>query len=192
MLEALQPYLLLFALVFAKDVGVPLPGAPVLLVVGALASAGWLGLAPAVSVAVGAVLLGDLIWYETGRRGGAGILGLLCRVTGASGSCVQRARGLADRYGVRSLLIAKFVPGLSAVAAPLAGASGMRLSRFLPLAGLGGLLWAGTYTGLGYAFGDRLVSLAASTLPVTRGLAIALLGSVLAYVALRWKTSLSS
>jgi len=64
-------------------------------------------------------------------------------------SCVRRTEDVFLRYGVRSLLIAKFIPGLSTVAPPLAGMAGVALPRFTVYSAVAALLWAGIWGGLG-------------------------------------------
>ena len=58
----------LFAVVFIEQIGLPLPAVPVLLSAGALAGAGKIDLAGAVVLSFMACMAGDLIWYELGRR----------------------------------------------------------------------------------------------------------------------------
>jgi hypothetical protein len=71
-------------------------------------------------------------------------------------SCVRRTKGIFARYGPRSLLIAKFIPGMSTLAPPLAGIFRMRLLPFLAFDGLGAFIWAGVFILLGYQFGHEI------------------------------------
>src|SRR5206468_2581098 len=95
-----------------------------LTIAGALAGAGRLSLALVLLVSVVASLLADALWYEMGRRKGVRVLQFLCRVSLEPDSCVRRTELLFGRYGVRSLVVSKFVPGLSTAAPPLAGIFG--------------------------------------------------------------------
>jgi membrane protein DedA with SNARE-associated domain len=149
-------YALLFGWVLLVQLGLPLPTAPLLLAVGALARSGRLDLGAAVAVAVAASMLGHLAWYEAGRRGGARILKLICRISLEPDSCVRGTENLFARYGAKTLAVAPFIPGLSTVAQPLAGMTRMPLGRFLLFDLLGACLWAGAYTGLGYVFSSQL------------------------------------
>jgi membrane protein DedA with SNARE-associated domain len=149
-------YAVLFAWVAAEQLALPVPSEPVLLAAGALAGAGLLRLPVAVAVGVAASLFSDIIWYEIGRARGSRVTRVLCWISLEPDSCVRRSQEMFARYGGRSLLVAKFVPGLNTVAQPLAGALGMRRSRFLLYDALGALLWIGTYTGLGYLFSDQI------------------------------------
>ena len=102
-------------LVVAEQVGVPLPAVPALLGVGALAAQGRVS-SLLVVVAIAAVALPvDLVWHELGRRRGAPVLLRLCRVSLEPDVCVRRTENLFLRHGVRALLVAKFLPGLTTV-----------------------------------------------------------------------------
>src|SRR2546426_8596608 len=152
--------LVLFAVVFAEQVGLPIPAVPMLLAAGALAGAGKLSLPAAVGLSVIACLLGDSIWYYLGRHRGRRVLTLLCRISMEPDSCVRRTENFFVRHGTRSLIIAKFIPGLSTVAPALAGLVGVRLSGFLIYNGLGALLWTAAFVAPGYLFSDQLEHLA--------------------------------
>ena len=114
-LQLLERYsvVILPALVIAEQVGVPLPAVPALLAVGALAASGRASI-PLVLGAIAVVALTvDLGWYELGRRRGVGVLARLCRLSLEPDWCVRRTENVFARYGVRGMLIAKFVPGLT-------------------------------------------------------------------------------
>ncbi len=178
-------YLVLFGVILGEQLGLPLVGAPVLLAAGALAGAGRFSLPAAVVLAMLACLVGDLVWYRLGRRHGASILTLLCRISLEPDSCVRRTEDVFARWGARVLLVAKFVPGLNTVAAPLAGVARMPLGRFVRHDAGGALLWAGAYAGLGYAFSPQLGVLAAALAGLGRGAVWVVAAAVAAYVA--WK-----
>src|SRR5262249_46873816 len=93
--------------------GIPRPAVPPLLVSGALGGTGRLSLWLGVVVAMAGCLTADLLWYTFGRRRGAGVLGILCRITLEPDSCVRRTEELFIAHRLRSLVIAKFVPGLN-------------------------------------------------------------------------------
>jgi membrane protein DedA with SNARE-associated domain len=136
----------LFAAVFIEQMGVPQPAAPWLLAAGALSGTGKMNWLPALSAAAfGSVLMADLIWFYLGRHGGQRVLSLLCRISLEPDSCVRRTQNLFTRYGMRGVLVAKFIPGLSTLAPPLAGNSGVNAPRFLFFDGLGSLLYGGSF-----------------------------------------------
>ena len=148
--------LIVVAVVFVEQIGVPLPAIPILIAAGVLAGTGHLNLAAVMIGAIGAAFAADWIWYEVGRRSGRRVLELLCRIALEPRSCIGRTEDFFKKHGVRSLVAAKFVPGLSTVAPPLAGIAGLALASFLLYDGLGIVLWVGSTVGLGYVFSDRL------------------------------------
>jgi membrane protein DedA with SNARE-associated domain len=149
-------YAVLFGAVLLEQLGLPLPAAPLLLAAGSLAGMGRMSFAAALGLAALASLLADSAWYEVGRRKGARVLGLLCRLSLEPDSCVRRAQDVFALHGARTLLVAKFVPGLSTIATPLAGIVRMRRVRFLGCDAIGALLWAGTYLAVGRLFARQL------------------------------------
>ncbi len=178
-------YTVLFVWVLAEQLGLPLPSVPALLAAGALAGAGRMGLLLAVTVGTVAALLADVLWYEIGRRKGAKVLKLLCRISLEPDSCVRRTESVFASYGVGSLLVAKFFPGFSTLAPPLAGFVRVRLSRFLLLDSLGTLIWVGAFTGIGYVFSSQLEEAADFAARLGAMLSVILIGGLAAYVL--WK-----
>jgi membrane protein DedA with SNARE-associated domain len=165
-------YLVVVSWVFAEQLGLPIPSVPVLLAAGALAGAGRLSLSVALLCCLLAAMTADTIWFQLGRLRGVQVLRLLCRISLEPDSCVRHTEDAFSRHSVRTLLYAKFLPGLSTVAPPLAGIVGMRLWRFLIFNSLGTLVWAGTFLGLGYAFSGE-IELVAARVESMRGWAFA-------------------
>ena len=111
-------------------------------------------------VALGSASIGsvaaDLIWFYLGRRYGNRVLGLLCRISLEPDTCVRRTEGVFTRYGMKGLVVAKFIPGLSTLAPPLAGSSGMSTPRFLLFDVLSSVLYAGSFILVGVLFSRQL------------------------------------
>jgi len=145
-------YLFLFCYVFCVQAGVPIPADPLLLLMGALSGDGRYSLWLAAAAASAAALAGDTFWYELGRRRGRPVLALLCRLSIEPDTCVRNTETAFARRGAWTLLFAKFVPGLSLLSMPLAGASRMPRIRFLLANGTGCVLWTLTYLFLGKLF----------------------------------------
>src|ERR1700686_2729599 len=124
-------YVLVFAWVFFEQAGLPIPSAPLLLATGALAGFHQMNLPLAIAIAAVAALSSDSMWYELGRRKGVRVLQLLCRISLEPDSCVRRTQVRFGKSGARVLLIAKFIPGLNAMAAPLSGIIRMGWRRFM-------------------------------------------------------------
>ncbi len=178
--------LVLFVAVFAEQVGLPIPAVPVLLAAGALAGAGKMNLALAVVLGVTACLLGDLIWYYLGRHRGGQVLKVLCRISLEPDSCVRRTENFFIRHGTRSLILAKFIPGLSTVTPALAGLFRVSVERFILYNGLGALLWTAAFIAPGYLFSDQLEWVAAEATRLGSSFVV-LVGGVLAlYIAYKY------
>lgn len=177
---------ILFVYVLADQVGVPLPAVPVLLAAGALASGGQLNFPVAVVLSVAASLAADLVWYVAGRLRGARVLGLLCRVSLEPDACVRRTENVFLRYGVGALIFAKFVPGLSTVAPPLAGIFRVSVPRFVLYSAAAALLWTTAWMGIGYALGDALGWAAAGASHVGPALGGTIVVIIVAYVIFKW------
>jgi membrane protein DedA with SNARE-associated domain len=146
----------LFLIVLAEQLGLPLPAVPVLLAMGAMVGAGRFSFASVLAISVTACVIADFAWYRLGRWRGASVLRWLCRISMEPDSCVRTAENRLSTGGARALLIAKFLPGFSTAAPPVAGLIGMRVSRFLLWDGLGAALWSATYLSLGWMFSDQL------------------------------------
>ncbi len=179
-------YVVLLGWVFAEQIGLPLPAMPLLLAAGALAGAGHLSFFASLLCVILAAMAADSIWFQLGRRKGIKILQLLCKISLEPDSCVRRTEGVFAKQGARSLLLAKFVPGLSTVATPLAGIFHMRPRRFLLFDALGALLWAGTFLGLGYVFSGQIERVAEHLASLGGWLLVLLLGALAAYIAYKF------
>lgn len=175
-----------FVLVFLDQLGLPIPTVPILLAFGALAGAGRIDPATSMALAIVACLCADLLWYQLGRWKGSRVLGWLCRIALEPDSCVSKTRDLFARHGVKSLLVAKFVPGFDTVAPPLAGMLGVRLLPFLLWSGGGALLWLLAFGGLGFAFSGRIEVLAESAERLGSTLVLILAGLAAAYLGWKW------
>lgn len=148
-------YLTAILVVAAEFSGVPVPAGLALLFLSAFADA--LGLSPAALalIAVPAALTPETIWFMIGRRRGLGLIRFYCKATLGSRSCTERTSLFFSRLGPKALLIAKFVPGLSSFATPMAGLSGIPFSRFWLWNGLGTLLWSSSWVASGRVIGPR-------------------------------------
>ncbi len=178
--------LVLVAAVFAEQIGLPIPAVPVLLAAGALAGAGKMNLALAVSLSVLACSLGDLIWYELGRHRGRYSLNLLCRISLEPDSCVRRTENFWGRHGVWALVLAKFIPGLSTITPALAGLFGVEVRQFLGYNGLGALLWTAAFVGPGYLFSDQIEQFAAQAARFGGSLVVLIVGALALYIAYKY------
>ena len=170
--------------VLLEQLGAPLPSTPVLLLAG-VESALREGFAlRAFAVATLAAMAANGLWFWAGRRLGRRVLATLCRISISPDSCVRQNEASFSRRGVLTLVIAKFVPGLSILAPPLAGALGMPARRFLAWNLLGSALWAGTALLVGRVFHeqiDGLLRALGSLGSVALGLALAVVAVYLGW-----------
>jgi membrane protein DedA with SNARE-associated domain/rhodanese-related sulfurtransferase len=131
--------LIVAANALAHEIGVPVPMLPTVMLAGAGASVA--DVLPLVAAVVVGTLAGNAVWFAAGRRHGSRVLRLLCRLSLSPDSCVARTEDSFGRWGASSLVIGRFVPGVSLVAPPVAGALGMSWTRFLALSALGSAIW---------------------------------------------------
>lgn len=172
--------------VFVDQTGLPVPAGPTLIVAGAIAAAhpAW-GLELFV-LATLACVIADLGWFYAGRFHGHRVMRLLCRVSLSPDSCVSETQLRFERWGGKALIFAKFIPGLSTIAPPLAGAMRMPLARFVGLSTIGAALWVLAFLAAGSLLERQIDALLAY---VTRygGRALLVAAMLLAcYVAFRW------
>ena len=177
---------LVFLNVLIHQAGIPLTATPLLVVTGALVQQGQISLALLLPVAVTASLLGDIPWYLAGRRYGYPILNALCRIAIEPDSCVKQTENIFERWGARSLLVAKFIPGFSTVAPPLSGTMRLGPVEFIAYSAVGAALWAGVAIGAGMVFHTE-VDLALQWLESSGpGVIAAIAIIVIFYAAVKW------
>jgi len=176
----------LFVVVLAEQAGLPIPAIPVLLAAGALAGAGKMNLVVALGLGIVACLIGDFIWYYLGRHRGRHVLNLLCRISLEPDSCVRRTETFFVRHGTRSLILAKFIPGLSTITPALAGLFRVSEGRFLFYNGSGAVLWTAAFILPGYLFSDQLERIAAQAERLGSSLVVLLVGVLAAYIAYKY------
>ncbi|SPQ02002.1 conserved membrane hypothetical protein [Candidatus Sulfobium mesophilum] len=175
-------YVVLFVWIFAETMGLPVPSAPLLVMVGALAGGGQMNLLLCISLGVCAALPSDIFWYSMGRQHGGKVLSWVCRISLEPDSCVRKTENIYSRFGARALLVIKFIPGLSAVSTPLAGVIHMHLSRFLLFSSAGILIWVSAYILVGYIFSDELERALAYAMGMGRTLFVLVGGGLTMYI----------
>ena len=153
---------IVFVTVFLDQLGLPIPTIPILLAFGALAGTGQISPLGGLLMGVVASVVADLVLFQLGRWKGARLLASLCRVSLEPDTCVSKTHELFHRHGLKSLLVAKFIPGFDTVAPPIAGMVGVGVLPFITWSAAGALLWLGPIGGLGYLFSDRIEDLAAA------------------------------
>ena len=182
-------YPILFAAVFGRQIGLPIPAPGFLLAAGALSATGKLDLVPVLCLAVSGCVLADWLWYEGGRLWGDRALHFIHLFSPDPQASDRRSKKMFMRHGPPLLVLDKFVPGLDAVVPPLAGTSGTSRMLFLALETLGATLWSTAYTGLGYVFSHDLGRAAAyvgRAGAILMGLALAAVSILAVRMLVRW------
>lgn len=174
-------------IVFLEQFGLPVPGMPALIVAGALARQGRLSAVEIFLASVACSVLADALWYGFGMRFGDRALRLATTLS-ASPGIVARSEALMRRYGAMLLVIGRFVPPISMVSVPLAGASGLPLRAFLLFDVGGAVLWVGAGIAVGAVLHQQVESVLSSLALLDRGLG-ALTALLLAYLLWRYVRS---
>jgi membrane protein DedA with SNARE-associated domain/rhodanese-related sulfurtransferase len=175
-----------FLNVLLEQLGLPLPAVPTLVVAGALAADHRLPAAALYGLAVAACLLSDSAWYFAGRVYGGRVMSLLCRISLTPDWCVSQTQTSFERWGAKALIVAKFVPGLSLMAPPLAGAVRMGFPRFVGFAALGGALWVGAALLAGVMLRAQIERLLPQVAGIGGAAIVIILVLLGAYILFKW------
>jgi|YNPMSStandDraft_1061717.scaffolds.fasta_scaffold02385_3 membrane-associated protein len=149
-------YALLFGIVYAETgllTGFFLPGDSFLFTVGVVAGAGQLRLEWVWAVLMTAGILGDSTGYWLGRRTGP----MIFRRPDSrffKREHLIRSQQFYEKYGGRTIIIAKFLPIVRTFVPFLAGVSRMRYPRFVVFSVSGVVFWVASLTTLGYTLGN--------------------------------------
>ena len=177
---------IVFLNVFVDQIGLPVPAVPTLVLAGALAANGALPPVPLFGCAVTACLAADCGWYVIGKRYGIRVLKVLCRISLEPDSCVSETQTRFERWGINSLVVAKFIPGLSIIAPPMAGALRIGWPRFLSLSIASAMLWVGSALVVGMLVRHQIEAFLIHV-DDFGGLAAGTVGAALVvYVAYKW------
>lgn len=169
----------LFVAVFIEQVGIPLPAALWLFAAGALVGTSQMHWYVALSAGAMGSIIADVIWFYLGRFYGNRVLHLLCRISLEPDTCVRRTQDLFGRYGIQGVVGAKFIPGLSTLAPPLAGSAGFSLGRFVFYDFGGSCLYVGSFLLVGVLFSHQLEQVIAAMASLGNG-ALAVVGGLIA------------
>ena len=176
---------LVFAAALAEQAGLPLPAAPILVTAGALAWDGALRPEAVLAAALAACLIADHAWFAAGRMRGRAVLAGICRLSLSPDTCVRRTDDLIARHGPYVLMVAKFIPGVSAVAIPTAAAMGIAWRRFALFDAIGCLAWSVAYVTAGMVF-SRAVNDVLAVMAAVGGWSLVALAALLAlYIGLK-------
>jgi membrane-associated protein len=148
-------YLGLWFVIFAETglaVGFFLPGDSLLVVSGLFAAAGKLNVGFVMLAFFLGSVIGDSTGYWTGRVMGKTLFNReSSRIF--KPSRVEKAHVFFEKYGVKTVILARFVPIVRTFAPLVVGAAEMPYLRFLPFSIIGGLLWISSMVLAGYFLG---------------------------------------
>jgi membrane protein DedA with SNARE-associated domain/rhodanese-related sulfurtransferase len=136
-----HPYLVLLSSGLLERMGAPLLLSPVLVAAGALAAGGQLRFDLALWIALATCIGGDTLWYELGRKKGDSVLSMLCRISLEPDTCVRRSKVFFEKGANRTLLLSKWLPGVSHVVPAVAGLSGIERQHFFITNAVGSAIW---------------------------------------------------
>jgi len=138
------------------------------------------------AIAVLACVIADVAWYVAGRIYGNRVMRMLCRISLTPDSCVSQTQARFESWGLNALLIAKFVPGISLLAPPLAGATRIGWLPFLAFNTAGGALWVAAGMGGGMLLGSQVERLLAYLERYGSVVVYGIVAIVVGYVAFKW------
>jgi membrane protein DedA with SNARE-associated domain/rhodanese-related sulfurtransferase len=177
---------LVFLNVLFEQLGLPIPAVPTLVVAGALVTDGRLSGAGIFIAALVGCALGDGLWYVAGRLYGYRVMRFLCRISLSPDSCVRRSEDQFRRWGRLALVLGKFVPGLSTIMSPMAGAIRLNAWAFALFSGLGSLLWTAVFFCAGVVFRRQIDWLIAKIASLGEVALVVIAFLVAVYIALKW------
>jgi membrane protein DedA with SNARE-associated domain/rhodanese-related sulfurtransferase len=172
--------------VLVDQIGIPVPAIPSLVVAGAIAAAGKLAAPEVFIYSVLACLIADCGWYVVGQVYGIRVLKTLCRISLEPDSCVSDTQSRFERWGVNSLIVAKFIPGLGTIAPPLAGAMRIGWPRFLAFSTLGAALWVGAGLGAGMLFNTQIERALNHLQSIGSAAGLLFVAALALYIAFKW------
>jgi membrane protein DedA with SNARE-associated domain len=185
LLMARHGYALTFGLLLAEAIGLPFPAAIALVAAGAAVAAHALWGPYVLFAAVTALLLGDTVQFWLGRYMGWALLGFLCRVSINPETCILRSAESFYKRGKVTLVIAKFIPGVNTMAAPLAGSMKMRFWQFLQLDFVGAMFYSLTYLLVGYLSRDFLAATLRGFHAAGRAMEVVVVAALVVYAIYR-------
>lgn len=149
-------YVVIFTLVMLGNMGVPVPEESPVILAGYASQKLWLDYKIAVLVCIVSAIVGDNIGYMIGRKGGRPLLLRYGKYVGLNEEKLNRLEGFFERYGDKTVFIARFIAGLRWAAGPLSGAAKMPFGRFLFFNASGAIVWVLIMTQLGYQLASNL------------------------------------
>ena len=132
-----------------------LPGDSLLFAAGSFAALGDLNLAALLALLGIAAVIGDGLNYWIGKKFGRSVIEMKWRNKPlVKKEHIEKTEAFYEKYGVKTIVIARFVPIVRTLAPFVAGISNMNYKQFLSYNIIGGALWVLSLTLAGYFFGQ--------------------------------------
>jgi len=161
-------YIGLFAIIFAETglfFGFFLPGDTLLFTAGILSAGGTFSVWIVIIIAIIAGIIGDSFGYYFGKRAGSYFLKKEDSWIFKK-RYIEETRKFYDKHGVKTIVLARFLPIIRTFAPLLAGVSHMRYEIFMPFNIIGGVLWVVSMTLLGYGLGNIVPNIDVYVVPI--------------------------
>ena len=149
-------YAILFAIVFCETglVVLPfLPGDSMLFAAGTIAAVGDMNIFVLIGLLIVAAILGDFVNFEIGKRFGQKLFSNPNSKIFKQ-SYLQQTHDYYEKYGGRTIIIARFIPIVRTFAPFVGGMGNMNYAQFARYNIVGAVLWVVSFTTLGYFFGQ--------------------------------------
>jgi membrane protein DedA with SNARE-associated domain len=184
--NSLLNYVFVFSATLAENIGLPIPAWPLIVIGTATAAQGNGSVLLVFMLATVAAVVADYAWFVFGKKRGSKVLRLLCSLSLNPDSCVHKTENTFERHGLKSLLVAKFVPGLNTIAPPMAGMLRTSSAKFLLFDTAGAALWAITAVLAGYIWRRQVEALLATTSSFGKGTLSIVVFLLLAFAAFKY------
>jgi len=185
-MSSLLNYLFVFSASLAENIGLPVPAWPLIVISAAAAADGDGSVMLVFILAALAAAAADYGWYRFGRRRGSKVLRLLCSISLNPDSCVRNTQATFEHYGLKSLLVSKFVPGLNTIAPPMAGMLKTPSGKFLLFDSVGAMLWSASAVLVGFTWHREVDRILAAVSHLGRGGLLLAASLVAGFVAFKY------
>ncbi|HET6150932.1 MAG TPA: DedA family protein [Polyangia bacterium] len=179
-----------FGNVLLQQIGVPIPAEPTLVVAGSLAATGRLSPYGLFAATLVAATFADVSWFLLGRHSGPRLQRLARKLFGSARPTGRRASAVFARWGCKSLVVAKFLPGVSQIVVPMAGATGASFRSFMVYDVIGTVVWSAVPIASGMLFHEQVDDVLAAMSRVALWLTLAF--AVVIAGALAWRYTIRS
>ena len=182
MLDGFGPYLAVLIAIWIASAGIPVPEDIALIGGGVACYWGDAHLSLMIPVAMFAVLSGDSLIFCLGHHWASSLLEHRMVRWLATPDRMSALKTQFDRHQLKTVFIARFLPGARVMAFLTAGAMGMRYWKFLSINGLAALISVPVFVSLGYVFGHSYEKLKANVADVEHVIVLAAIGVGVAWI----------